>query len=90
MLEHLKNKINRLDKSIQNKIKLIQDNVLDINWPKGFDLIVLGCNCLYELPTPKTQKSVIEKSFNSLNPKGLLFIDNDNMEGFLDKSWCDI
>ena len=90
MLEHLKTKINRLDKSIQNNIELIQDDVLNINWPKAFDLIILGCNCLYELPTSQTQKTVIEKAFNSLNPGGLLFIDNDNMEGLLDKSWCDI
>ena len=90
MLKHLKSKIIKLEEDIQNNIELIQEDVLNINWSKNFDLIILGCNCLYELPTSQTQKTVIEKAFNSLNPGGLLFIDNDNMEGLLDKSWCDV
>jgi len=90
MLNHLKDKLEKLDGSLHNNIELIEANILEISWPRKFDLVILGCNCMYELPTSEEQKEVIEKAYKSLKSDGLIFIDNDNMEGVLDESWCNI
>lgn len=90
MLNHLRKKIEELDNNLKGNVELIEANVLEVEWPKEFDFIILGGNCLYELATPEDQKKVIEKAYNSLKLGGLVFIDNDNMEGLLDESWCNI
>lgn len=90
MLDSLKKKINNKEKGVKENIKLIQADILEYEWPENFDLLILGCNCLYELASPKQQLKIIQKAYNSLKEDGLLFIDNDNMEGKLDESWCEI
>ena len=59
-------------------------------WPAGFDLVVLGGNCFYELATPREQEGCIRSARASLKPGGHLFLDNDHMEGELDPAWCHI
>ncbi len=90
MIISLKKKVNRLNKDIQEKVDIIQADILNNKWPKNFDLIILACNCLYELATPEQQAKIIQNAYDSLNEGGFIFIDNDNMEGKLDKSWSEI
>jgi len=88
MLDLLREKLAALDPSIQGLVTLLRANALTAQWPTGFDLVILGGNCMYELATPQEQRGVIEKAYQSLNPGGIVFVDNDNMEGSLDESWC--
>ena len=87
MLESVRCKITRLPINIQNNITLKQANVLTEEWSTGFDLIILGGNCLYELATPEEQETCIRKAQGSLKPGGYLYLDNDHMEGELDRRW---
>jgi hypothetical protein len=61
--------------------------VITTEWPSGFDLVILGGNCLYELATPEEQEYVIRSAEASLKPGGYVYVDNDHMEGELDLSW---
>jgi hypothetical protein len=56
-------------------------------WPAGFDLVILGGNCFYELATSEEQEICISKAFESLNNRGSIFVDNDHMENDLDGLW---
>jgi SAM-dependent methyltransferase len=87
MLESARQKIKKLPAAIQKNITLKQADVLKIEWPKGFDLVILGGNCLYELATPEEQETCIRKAQQSLKPGGSLYLDNDHMEGDLDPRW---
>jgi ubiquinone/menaquinone biosynthesis C-methylase UbiE len=87
MLESARRKIKDLPLVIQKNITLKQADVLIEEWPKGFDLVILGGNCLYELATPEEQETCIHKAQQSLKPGGYLYLDNDHMEGDLDPKW---
>jgi predicted O-methyltransferase YrrM len=88
MLESAMHKIKQLPTKIQKNITLKKANVLTHEWPKGFDLVILGGNCLYELATPEEQEICIHKASQSVKPGGYLYLDNDHMEGDLDPRWC--
>jgi SAM-dependent methyltransferase len=90
MLNRLHQKIQGLSLETQKRIDRIQADVLCEQWPRGFDLVILGCNCFYELATPGEQEKCIAQAYQSLNCGGHLFIDGDHMEGELATSWQDI
>lgn len=87
MLDRAREKINLLPLNVQQKITLINSNVVTANWPQGFDLIILGDNCFYELASLEEQEQCIRSAGRSLLPGGMIFIDNDHMEGELDRTW---
>ena len=89
MLDRLLQKIKKASPEVQKRIRLVQVDVLSTRdaWPSGFDLVILGCNCFYELATSDEQENCILQAFQSLNPGGHLFLDNDHMEGELASSW---
>jgi SAM-dependent methyltransferase len=87
MLNYARQKIQRLSLEAQERIDLAQVDVLCEEWPRGFDLVILGCNCFYELAAPDEQEKCILQAFQSLKPGCYLFIDNDHMEGELATSW---
>jgi len=89
MLARARAKVRTLAPEVQERITLVQADVLRGAWPGGFDLVVLGGNCLYELATPEEQAQVIAAAAEALRPGGYLFVDNDHMEGELDRSWYD-
>lgn len=68
MLTSARNKIKTLPAKIQKNITLKQANVLTEEWPKGFDLVILGGNCLFELATPEEQETCIRKAQKSVKP----------------------
>jgi SAM-dependent methyltransferase len=87
MLARARARISALPPEAQERVTCLPVDVLQETWPAGFDLVILGGNCLYELATPEEQIQVIAAAANALRPGGYLFVDNDHMEGELDRAW---
>jgi SAM-dependent methyltransferase len=87
MLASLRNKLEKLPDAVRKRIKIRQANVIKAEWPKGFDVLILGGNCFYELAVPEEQEACIRKAQGALKPGGHLYLDNNHMEGELDPSW---
>jgi SAM-dependent methyltransferase len=87
MLDHARSKIALLEPSVRDRITLIHADVLSGEWPAGFDVVILGFNCFYELASAAEQRHCIQFASHALKPDGHLYIDNDHMEGDLDVSW---
>jgi SAM-dependent methyltransferase len=87
MLDRARAKVERLLEDVQRRITLVEADVTSAEWPRDFDLVVLGGNCFYELATPGEQKGCIASAAASLNAVGYVYVDNNHMEGDLDESW---
>ena len=73
---------------MQGRASFRKADVIAAEWPRGFDVVILGGNCFYELATPAEQEGCIAAAASALNPGGYLYLDNDHMEGNLARSWC--
>jgi SAM-dependent methyltransferase len=71
----------------RTKIALREADVTSAEWPQGFDLVILGGNCFYELATPQEQEQCLVSAAASLYTGGYVYVDNNHMEGDLDESW---
>jgi SAM-dependent methyltransferase len=89
MLARAQAKVDVLPIHVQEQITLSHSDVVQKRWPGEFDLVILGGNCLYELGTAQEQAKVIASAAGAVRPNGILFVDNDHMEGDLDRSWID-
>ncbi len=87
MLNRARTKLRQLPERVQGRISLHEADVIADEWPIGFDLVVLGGNCLYELATAKEQEECIIRAFDSLRPDGYIYLDNNHMEGTLHETW---
>jgi SAM-dependent methyltransferase len=87
MLDRAAAKVEGLPDEARERITLIRADVTSCRWPSGFDLVVLGGNCFYELATPTEQEGCVASAAAALRPSGHVFVDNDHMEGELDASW---
>ncbi len=88
MLDRARRKLNMLPEEVaQEIVTLIEMDVLTDEWPTGFDVVLLGANCLYELATPEDQVRCIAAAAHTLRPGGYVYVDNNHMEGELDESW---
>lgn len=87
MLARAREKIARLSDDVRQRITLIEADVLQTQWPQGFDLVLLGGNCLYEIATPEDQERIIKSGAESARAGGHFYVDNNHMEGDLDESW---
>ena len=87
MLDRARLKIGQLPAEAQQRVTLAEADATGVQWPRGCDLVILGCNCFYELATPGEQEKCIVSAANSLNPGGYVYVDNDHMEGNLDRTW---
>lgn len=87
MLNRAKSKPEDFLAEVQQRVTLIEADVTCHRWPTGFDLVILGGNCLYELATPQEQSGRIASAADAVDPGGYVYIDNDHMEGKLDASW---
>ena len=87
MLDGARAKCRELAAGSSGTVSLVQADATSAAWPHGFDLVVLGGNCLYELATPEEQEACIQAASNALEPGGHLYLDNDDMEGDLHTSW---
>jgi SAM-dependent methyltransferase len=90
MIAQASKKVAGLPMDVQKRITLIEADVICSSWPSGFDLVILGGNCFYELATPEEQAQCIRLAASALKPGGHVYIDNDHMEGELDPTWQEI
>ncbi len=89
MLQRARGKAALLPAEVQGRVALAGADVVAAAWPGGFDLVVLGGNCFYELATPEEQERCIMFAAGALRAGGYVYVDNDHMEGNLDESWQD-
>jgi SAM-dependent methyltransferase len=87
MLAWARGKVGRLPREVQGRIALLEADVTAEEWPRGFDVVILGGNCFYELATAAEQEKCIVSAAASLNAGGRVYVDNDHMESDLDASW---
>ncbi len=87
MLDRLSLKIAQLPPSAQKRIRWLEMNVVHEPWPSDFDVVILGSNCFYELATTQEQQACIASATAALRAGGLLYVDNNHMEGDLDPAW---
>jgi len=87
MLDCAQEKLNQLPDEVNARVNITQADVLAEEWPREFDLVILGGNCLYELAAEEEQESCIAHASASLRPGGYIFLDNNHMEGPLYESW---
>jgi len=90
ILDRARSKSEKLAKEVRDRITLVNADVLSSRWPANVDMVILGANCFYELGLPEEQEKCIRKASEVLKQGGYLYIENDNMEGQLDKSWQNI
>jgi SAM-dependent methyltransferase len=90
MIAQARKKAASLPLEAQQRVMLVEADVIFSAWPAGFDLVILGGNCFYELATPEEQAQCVRLAAAALKPGGHVFIDNDHMEGELDPSWQDV
>jgi SAM-dependent methyltransferase len=87
-LRCLQERIEALPLEVRRRVVFKWADVIKEEWPSGFNVVILGANCLYELATPEEQEHCIRSAARALVPGGYLYLDNGHMEGDLDPSWC--
>ena len=90
MLQLAQKKIKDLSDDVQKRIRLQWADVSVENWPSGYDLVILGFNCFYELASAEEQEFCIHQASRACKPGGYIYVDNDHMEGELDAAWQDM
>ena len=83
MLDRAGDKISRLPAEVQSNVQLFKADILALEWPENFSVVILGCNCLYELATAEEQELCISRAARSLKPDGYIYLDNNHMESHL-------
>ncbi|NLD73725.1 MAG: class I SAM-dependent methyltransferase [Chloroflexi bacterium] len=74
-------KVDALGAEARCRTTLRVGDVLAGEWGAGYDLVILGGNCLYELPDPDAQERCIALAARALAPGGRLYVDNDDYHG---------
>jgi SAM-dependent methyltransferase len=88
MLARARMKVALLPDKVKARIQLEEMNVTEDVWPRGFDVLILGGNCFYELGSPEEQESCVITAARSLKPGGYVYVDNNHHpEGPLSKKW---
>lgn len=87
MLDRARSKIAALPQEVQQRITLFQADVTAAEWPRDFDLVLLGGNCFYELSSSEEQEGCIAAASAASRPGGYVYVDNNHMEGDLEESW---
>jgi SAM-dependent methyltransferase len=87
LLARLREKSSRLPQDVPRRVTVVEGDVTVLPWPTGFDIALMGGNCLYELGGPQEQERCIASAAASLQSGGRLFLDNDHMEGELAETW---
>ena len=90
MLQLAQKKIEALPDVVQKRIDLQCADVIRETWSTGYDLVILGFNCFYELATAEEQEYCISQAARACKPGGYIYVDNDHMEGDLDDAWQDL
>jgi SAM-dependent methyltransferase len=85
----LGDRVESLPKQIRGRVSFRKADVVAVEWPRGFDVVVLGANCFFELATPKEQEYCIRAAAESLGQRGHVYIDNDHVEKGLPPEWLE-
>jgi hypothetical protein len=88
MIDRAWAKIDQLGQEAAGRATIQRMDVIEQDWPCGYDLVLLAANCFWQLGGPAEQEACIAKAAASLTPGGYIYIENDNMEGELPDSWC--
>lgn len=78
-------KIKKLKPEIRSRISIKVQDALKGRWGNNYDVIIMGANAFYELPTAESQEKCIKLASNALVSSGKLFIDNDDQKDPLTK-----
>jgi predicted O-methyltransferase YrrM len=78
-------KVAMLGEQVQRRVTFKIQDVLDGDWGSGYDLVIMGANAFYELPSAETQERCIRFAQEALRLGGRLFIDNADYKGDWDK-----
>jgi SAM-dependent methyltransferase len=74
-------KLKLLPTDVRSRARLEVRDALDGGWGSGYDLVILGANALYELPSASTQEQCIRLAAAALRLNGHVFVDNDDYKG---------
>jgi len=88
MLQSLAERVRELPAEVQARMSFRKSDIIADEWPNGFDVVILGANCLYELATPEEQEHCLRAAGTAMRAGGYLYLDNNHMEGELDPAWC--
>lgn len=85
MHERAVTKVHELQPELRSRITLKVQDVLKESWGNDYDVIIMGANALYELPSAKSQETCVQFASKALVSGGNLFIDNDDRKDSLTK-----
>jgi SAM-dependent methyltransferase len=80
MLARCRAKVAALPQAVQERVELRQEDAVSSRWGEGFDLVLLGANCLYELGSEEDQRACIRHAAECVRPGGWAFIDNEAID----------
>ncbi|MFC1736101.1 class I SAM-dependent DNA methyltransferase [Candidatus Hydrogenedentota bacterium] len=81
MMERAREKLNALDPEIGERVSLLHADIFDTDWGMGFDVVLLGANCFFELSSASDQEECISKAAKALRNGGYLYVDNNDWGG---------
>lgn len=87
MLKRARSKVEQLPADVREHVTLIEADMTTAEGRQGFDVVILGGNCFYELATADEQERCIASAAAALCSGGIVYVDNDHMEGHLDPAW---
>ena len=70
-----------LPDDVAARVRLRVEDIFRAKWGKGYDLVLLACNCFYELPSAELQEECIRKASQALKKGGHVYVDNNNYMG---------
>jgi len=78
-------KVAMLGEQVQRRVTFKTQDVLDGDWGSGYDLVIMGANAFYELPSAEMQERCIRFAQEALRLGGRLFVDNADYKGYWGK-----
>lgn len=76
MLAAGRRNLDREPVAVRRLVSLSEKDVLSVDWPAGFDAVLLANNSLYELPAAEMQRECVRRAGKALKPGGHLYLDN--------------
>jgi len=74
-------KLAGLGEEIRDRVTLKVQDALDGRWGAGYNLVILGANAFFELPSAEMQERCIRFAREVLVPGGWLLVDNNDYKG---------
>jgi SAM-dependent methyltransferase len=81
MTARARGRLAALGEEVRSRVRLVVADVLIDDWGKGYDVVLLGGNCLFELPSPESQEECVRRASECLVSGGHLFVDTTDGSG---------